>query len=87
MLGCSLLLGGVQSRAVLFFRLFSRNNSLAETCKLQKFVLDRLEAFLPPAVSDMGHCTIPNCTPKLLIQLVNVSDLLSEKPNLVPKNL
>jgi hypothetical protein len=42
---------------------------------------------MPSSVSDLGRCTIPDGTPKLVIQLLNVSDLLSETPNFVPKNL
>ena len=84
---CTLVLGGMQSRGVLLFRLFSRNNFLAETCELQKLTLDFLQALTSLSVSNLGRGTIPNCTPKLLIRLVNVSDLLSETPDLVPKNL
>jgi len=38
-------------------------------------------------VSDLNACSIPAVPPKLLIQLLNVSDLPSETPDLVPKNL
>jgi hypothetical protein len=38
-------------------------------------------------VSDLNVCSIPALPPKLLIQLLNVSDLQSETPDLVPKNL
>lgn len=41
---------------------------------------------MPSPVSDLGQCVIPECTPKLVIQFLNVSDLLSETPDLVPKN-
>jgi hypothetical protein len=37
-------------------------------------------------VSDLNPCSIPAVTPKLLIQLLNVSDLHPETPNLAPKN-
>jgi hypothetical protein len=49
-------------------------------------MLNCLEAFLPPAVSYLGVSSSPVSMPKLLIQLLNVSDLLSETPNFVPKN-
>jgi hypothetical protein len=76
----------VQAGAMLFLHLFCRNNSAAEVCQSPKLVLDCFQPFLPASVSNLSHCTIPNCTPKLLIQLLNVSDLHSEMPNLVPKN-
>jgi hypothetical protein len=38
-------------------------------------------------VSDLDVCSISAVPPKLLIQLLNVSDLQSETPDLVPKNL
>jgi hypothetical protein len=38
-------------------------------------------------VSDLNVCSIPALPPKLLIQLLNVSDLQSETPDLVLKNL
>jgi hypothetical protein len=41
---------------------------------------------MPSSVSDLGHRTIPDCTPKLVIQLLNVSDFLSETANLLLKN-
>jgi hypothetical protein len=41
---------------------------------------------MPSSVSDLGRYTIPDCTPKLVIRFLNVSDLLSETPNLIPKD-
>ena len=38
-------------------------------------------------MSDLNIYTLPATTSKLLIQLMNFSDLHSETPNLVPKNL
>jgi hypothetical protein len=37
-------------------------------------------------VSDVGDGAIPDCPTKLEVQLLNVSDLLSEPLNLFPKN-
>jgi hypothetical protein len=85
-LRCSLVLDGMQPGAVLFFHWCCRNYSAAKVCESQKLALNRLQAFVPSSVSDLGQPTIPDCTPKLVIQLLNVSDLLSETPNLVPKN-
>ena len=85
-LRCSLVLDGMQPGVVLFFHWCCRNYSAAKVCESHKLALDRLQAFMPSSVSDLGHPTIPDCTPKLVIQLLNVSDLLSETPNLVPKN-
>ena len=41
---------------------------------------------MPSSVSDLGQYTIPDGTPKLVIQLQNDGDLLSEAPDLGPKN-
>jgi hypothetical protein len=37
-------------------------------------------------VSDLSACSLPAVPPKLLIQLLNVSDLRSETRNRFPKN-
>jgi hypothetical protein len=71
---------------VLFFHLFCRMNSAAKVCELRKFLLDGLQTFMPLVLSALGFCSIEASKPKLLIQLLNVSDLPSETPNLLPKN-
>ena len=48
-------------------------------------MLDRLQSFVPLPVSDLSICSIPAVTPKLLIQLLNISDLFPKTANLVPK--
>ena len=85
-LGCSLLFYGVQAGVMLFLHSFCRNNSAAKVCQLHKLMLNSLQSLTPLSVSDLHICSIPAVTPKLLIQLLNVSDLHPETPNLVPKN-
>jgi hypothetical protein len=85
-LGCPLLFGEVQPGAMLFPQLLCRNNTAAKVCELHKLMLNSLEPLPPLAVSDLITCSIPAVTPKLLIQLLNVSDLHSETPDLVPKD-
>ena len=71
---------------MLFPQLLCRNNTAAEVCELHKLMLNSLEPLTPLAVGDLITCSIPAVTPKLLIQLLNVSDLHSETPDLVPKD-
>jgi hypothetical protein len=71
---------------MLFFHLFYRMNSAAKICELRKFMLNGLQPFMPLVVSALSLWSISAPKPKLLIQLLNVSDLRSETPNLVPKN-
>ena len=63
----SLVLDDMQPGATLFFHLFCRDYSAAKVGELRKLALDRLQAFMPSSVSDLGHCTIPDCPPKLVI--------------------
>ena len=51
-----------------------------------KLLLDSLQPFMPPAVSDMSSWLISVLTPILLVQLLNLSNLHSETPDLFPKN-
>ncbi len=85
-LRCSLLFGGMQLKAGLFFQFFCGNNSAAKVCELHKLMLNSLQPVTPLSVSDLNTCSIPAVTPKLPIQLLNTSDLHPETPNLVPKN-
>jgi hypothetical protein len=66
--------------------LFCRNHFAAKLCQLNKLALDRLQPFVPLSVGDLSICSIQAVTPKLLISFLNISDLFSETPNLVPKN-
>jgi hypothetical protein len=85
-LGCSLLFGEVQPGAMLSPQFLCRNNTASKVCELHKLMLNSLEPLTPLSVSDLIICSIPAVTPKLLIQLLNVSDLQSETSDLVPKN-
>ena len=76
----------MQPSAVLFSHLFRRNNFATKLSELNKLMLDRQQPFIPLSVSDLSICSIQAVTPKLLIQFLNISDLFSEAPNLVPKN-
>ena len=49
-------------------------------------MLNSLQPLAPLSVRDLNTGSVPAVTPKLLIQLLNVGDLHSEKPDLVPKN-
>ncbi len=75
----------MQPSAVLFPHLFCRNNFATKICESNKLMLNCSQPLIPLSVSDLSLCSIPVSTPKLLIQLLNVSDLHSETPNLVPK--
>jgi hypothetical protein len=76
----------MQPRAVLFPHLFCRDNFAAQVGESNKLMLDRLQALVPLSVRDLSLCSIPALAPKLFIQLLNVSDLFPETPDLVPKN-
>ena len=84
-LGRLLLFGGVQPGAMLL-HLLCRNNSAAKVCEFHKLMLDCLQPFIPLSVSDLSICSFPAVPPKLLIQRLNLGDLNSETPDLVPKN-
>ena len=77
----------IQAGAVLFLHLLCRNNSATKISELHKLGLYCLQPFIPLSVSGLDICSIDAATPKLPIQLLNVSDLRSETPNLFPKNL
>lgn len=57
----------MQTRAVLFFHLFGRDNSAAEVCELHQLPLDCLQPFIPLSVSNLSIGSIPTVMPKLLI--------------------
>jgi hypothetical protein len=80
------LLDELQPGAMLFFHLLRRMNSAAQVCDLHQFMLDGLQPFMPLAVNDLSSRPLQAFLSKLSIQLLNVSDLLSQTPNLVSKN-
>ena len=51
-----------------------------------KLLLDRLQPFLPLAMSDLSVRLISVLVPMLLVQLSNLSNLQTKKPDLVPQN-
>jgi hypothetical protein len=73
-------------RTVLFLHLFDGPNLPPKACELEKFVLDSLQPFLPLAMRDVSIRLISDLTPILLVQLVNLSNLHPETPDLFPKN-
>jgi hypothetical protein len=85
-LGGLFLLDKMQARAVLFPHLFCRNNFATKVGKSHEFMLDSLQSFIPPTVTDLSICWFPSVTPKLLICLLDVGDLISETPDFVAKN-
>ncbi len=76
----------MQTRAVLRFPLFDRENSPAKTGELDKFLLDCLQSLLPLAMSDVSLCFVAALTPVLLVQLLKVRDLSTETPDLFTKH-
>ncbi len=52
---------------MLFPHLFCRDNFATKVGKLNKLLLDGLQAFIPLSVSDLSLCSIPALTSKLLI--------------------
>jgi hypothetical protein len=76
----------MQPGAMLFLYWLGQNNSAAKACELPKLVLNSLQPLTPLSVSDLKTCSVPAVPPKLAVQFLNVSDLLSETPDLVPKN-
>ena len=53
---------------------------------MYKLALDSLQSFMPPTVSDLNSCSFSAFKPEPLIQLLNISNLGSEKVTFVPKN-
>jgi hypothetical protein len=60
MLGCPFLIDEMQPRAVVFSHLFCRNNIATKVCEANKLMLDSLQPFIPPPVSDLssGLCAV-----------------------------
>jgi hypothetical protein len=85
-MGLRSLLDEMQPGAVLLFHLFHRVNSSAKSSELGEFVLDCLQPFLPLAMSNLSLCFVSAFTPILVIQLLKMSDLDAETPNLFPEH-
>lgn len=76
----------MQSSAVLFSHLFCGDNLATEVCELNKLLLDCLQAFHSFSVSDLSLGSIHAVTPKLLIQVLDSSDLFSQTSDPVPQH-
>ena len=66
--------------------LFDRQNSAAKTGELGKFLLNRLQAFLPFPVSHLGLRVIAAGTSILFVQSLNLSDLGADVLDLFSKH-
>lgn len=71
---------------MLFSHLFCGDNFATKVGELNKLLLDCLQPFHSFSVSDLSLCSIYFVTPKLLIQVLNSSDLFSETSDLVPQH-
>ena len=71
---------------MLCFPLFDRENSSAKASELGKFLLDGLQPLMPLTVSDLSLWFISTSKPKSVVQLLNLSDLGAETPNLFAKH-
>ena len=69
---------------MLFLHLFYGKNLAAKAGELRKFLLDRLQPFLPLPVRDLSSRLISVVTPIPFVQLVNLGNLHPEPPNLFP---
>jgi hypothetical protein len=76
----------MQPGPVLFFHLFDRADSPAQVSKLDEFLLDGLQSLMPLAVSDLSLGFVAAFPPVLLVQLLKLRDLGSEKRDLVAKH-
>jgi len=85
-LRCPFLLDQMQPGTVLLLHLFGRDYSAAKVCQLHQLLLDSLQPFIPLSVSDLSRGSIPTVAPKLLVCLLNGSNLFPQPPNLVPQN-
>lgn len=80
------LLDHGQRFAVFAFYLFDGKHPASQILDLRQFLLNCLQAFVPLAVSDLGLCIVSASQAVFLIQFMNLSDLVAETSNLVPKN-
>jgi hypothetical protein len=71
---------------MLFPHLLDRKSFVTELGELDKFFLNRLQSFLPLAVSDVGSCSLLASKPILFIQALNVGDFRPKTRYLFPKN-
>jgi hypothetical protein len=76
----------MQTGAVLLLHLFDGTNLPAKAGELGKLLLDTLQPFMPQAVSDMSIGLISVLTAILLVQLLDLSNLSPETPDLCSQN-
>lgn len=76
----------MQTGTGLFSSLIYRNNGAAKRRQPGQFLLDILEPFMPLPVSDLVHGCVALFKPILLVQLMNLSDLLPQTPDLYLEN-
>jgi hypothetical protein len=67
--------------------LFHRKNFAPQACELGKFLLNRLQPFMPLTVSVLGLGFIPLSKPIVMVHLLNVSNLGTKATYLFPKNI
>ena len=71
---------------MLFPHLLNRKSLVTELGELDKFFLNRLQSFLPLAVSNVGFCSLLASKPILFIQALNVGDFRPKTSYLFPQN-
>ncbi|HTS04454.1 MAG TPA: hypothetical protein VMP68_02655 [Candidatus Eisenbacteria bacterium] len=71
---------------MLFPHLLNRKSFVTESGELDKFFLNRLQSFLPLAVSDVAFCSLLASKPILFIQALNVGDFRPKTSYLFPQN-
>ena len=71
---------------MLFPHLLNRKSFVTELGESDKFFLNRLQSFLPLAVSDVGFCSLLTSKPILFIQTLNVGDFRAKTRYLFAKN-
>ena len=79
----------MQAGAVLLFPFFDGQNAPAKASESGKFLLNLLQPFVSLAVSDLSLCFVAiltGGTSVLGVQLLNLSDLGAETPDLFPQD-
>ena len=71
---------------MLFSHLLNGKRFATKLGELDKFFLNRLQSFLPLAVSDVGSCSVLASKPILFIQGLHVGDFRPKTRYLFPKN-
>src|SRR5579885_814418 len=71
---------------MLFPHLLNRQSFVTESGELDKFFLNRLQSFLPLAVSNVGFCSLLASKPILFIQALNAGDFRPKTSYLFPQN-